>query len=55
MPAAKQATIGTVLSNIDAELAAIKVKIVKAHQIKAGMMQESLTEKIRQTSRDRQS
>lgn len=44
---AEQTAIATVLSDMDAEIAAIEAKIDKARQIKAGMMQELLTGKTR--------
>ena len=43
----EQETIATILSDIDAELAALEVKLAKARQIKQGMMQELLTGRIR--------
>ncbi|WP_039962194.1 restriction endonuclease subunit S [Rhodopirellula europaea] len=47
---AEQTAIATVLSDMDAEIAAIEAKIDKARQIKAGMMQELLTGKTRLVS-----
>jgi type I restriction enzyme, S subunit len=44
---AEQTSIATVLSDMDAEITAIKVKLNKARQIKQGMMQELLTGRIR--------
>ena len=43
----EQAAIATILSDMDAEIAALEVKLSKAHQIKQGMMQELLTGRIR--------
>ena len=44
---AEQAAIASVLSDMDAEIAALESKIAKARQIKQGMMQELLTGRIR--------
>ncbi len=44
---AEQMAIAEVLSDMDAEIAAIEAKIDKARQIKAGMMQELLTGRTR--------
>jgi type I restriction enzyme, S subunit len=43
----EQAAIATVLSDMDAEIAALEAKLDKARQIKQGMMQELLTGRIR--------
>jgi type I restriction enzyme S subunit len=43
----EQSAIATVLSEMDAELAALESKLAKARQIKQGMMQELLTGRIR--------
>jgi type I restriction enzyme S subunit len=42
-----QATIAEILSDIDAEIAALEAKLAKARQIKQGMMQELLTGRVR--------
>jgi type I restriction enzyme, S subunit len=44
---AEQTAIATVLSDMDAELAALETKLAKARQLKQGMMQELLTGRIR--------
>ena len=44
---AEQATIATILSDMDAEITALEAKLSKARQIKQGMMQELLTGRIR--------
>lgn len=46
-PLAEQAAIATVLSDLDAEIAALEARIAKARQVKQGMMQELLTGRIR--------
>jgi type I restriction enzyme S subunit len=46
-PRAEQEALATILSDIDAEIAALEKKLAKAHQLKQGMMQELLTGKIR--------
>jgi type I restriction enzyme S subunit len=46
-PLAEQAAITTVLSDMDAEIAALEAKLVKARRLKLGMMQELLTGRIR--------
>ncbi len=46
-PLAEQTAIATLLSDMDAELAALEVKLAKARQLKQGMMQELLTGRIR--------
>jgi type I restriction enzyme S subunit len=43
----EQAAIATILSDMDAEIAALEAKLAKARQIKQGMMQELLTGKTR--------
>lgn len=43
----EQIAIADVLSDMDAEVAAIEIKLTKARQIKQGMMQELLTGRIR--------
>ena len=43
----EQAAIAAVLSDMDAELAALEAKLAKARNIKQGMMQELLTGRIR--------
>ncbi len=43
----EQTTIAAVLSDMDAEIAALEAKLVKARQVKQGMLQELLTGKIR--------
>ncbi len=45
--AAEQSAIATVLSDMDAEIAALEATISKTRQIKKGMMQELLTGSIR--------
>jgi len=43
----EQRAIATVLSDMDAEITALEAKLVKARQIKQGMMQQLLTGRIR--------
>lgn len=43
----EQAAIASILSDMDAELAALETKLIKARQLKQGMMQELLTGRIR--------
>ncbi len=43
----EQTAIATVLSDLDAELAALETKLTKARQLKLGMMQELLTGRVR--------
>lgn len=43
----EQTAIATILSDIDAETAALETKLAKARQVKQGMMQELLTGRIR--------
>jgi len=46
----EQRAIASVLSDMDAEIAALETKLAKARQIKQGMMQELLTGRIRLVS-----
>ena len=46
-PYSEQTAIATILSDMDAEIAAVETKLSKARQIKQGMMQELLTGRIR--------
>ena len=48
----EQTAIATILSDMDAEIDALKAKLNKARQIKQGMMQELLTGKIRLVEQD---
>ena len=43
----EQTAIATILSDMDAEIAALEVKLAKARSLKQGMMQELLTGRIR--------
>ena len=43
----EQSAIATILSEMDAELAALETNLVKVRQLKQGMMQELLTGRIR--------
>lgn len=43
----EQAAIAAILSDMDAEIVALEVKLAKARQLKQGMMQELLTGRIR--------
>ena len=43
----EQIAIATILSDMDAEIAALETKLSKARQVKQGMMQELLTGNIR--------
>jgi type I restriction enzyme S subunit len=43
----EQTAIADILSDMDAEIAALEAKLVKARQVKQGMMQELLTGRIR--------
>lgn len=43
----EQTAIAAILSDMDAELFALEAKLVKARQVKQGMMQELLTGRIR--------
>ncbi|HDM79027.1 MAG TPA: restriction endonuclease subunit S, partial [Deltaproteobacteria bacterium] len=45
----EQTAIAAILSDMDAEIAALESKLTKARQIKQGMMQELLTGRIRLT------
>ena len=44
---AEQTAIAAILSDMDAEIAALEAKLAKARQVKQGMMQELLTGRIR--------
>ena len=44
---AEQTAIATILSDMDADLAALEAKLAKARHIKQGMMQQLLTGQIR--------
>jgi type I restriction enzyme S subunit len=46
-PVPEQTAIAAILSDMDAELAALETKLAKARQVKQGMMQELLTGRIR--------
>jgi len=46
-PLDEQTAIAAVLTDIDAEIAALEAKLAKARQIKQGMMHNLLTGKIR--------
>jgi type I restriction enzyme S subunit len=46
-PLPEQIAIAAILSDMDAEIAALEVKLTKARQLKQGMMQELLTGRIR--------
>lgn len=46
-PVAEQTAIAAILSDMDAEIAALEAKLAKARQVKQGMMQELLTGNIR--------
>ncbi len=43
----EQTAIADILSDMDAEIAALESKLAKARQLKQGMMQELLTGRIR--------
>lgn len=43
----EQTAIATILSDMDAELAALESRLAKTRQIKQGLMQELLTGRIR--------
>ena len=43
----EQTAIAEILSDMDAEIAALEAKLAKARQVKQGMMQELLTGRIR--------
>ena len=44
---AEQTAIAAILTDMDAEIAALEAKLAKARQLKQGMMQELLTGRIR--------
>ncbi len=46
-PHAEQTAIATILSDMDAEIAGLEVKLGKARRVKEGMMQDLLTGKVR--------
>ena len=46
-PLPEQTAIATLLSDMDAEIAALGAKLAKARALKRGMMQELLTGRIR--------
>lgn len=46
-PLVEQTAIAAIISSMDAEMAALETKLVKARQIKQGMMEELLTGRIR--------
>ena len=46
-PLPEQTAIAAILSDMDAEIAALEAKLAKARQLKQGMMQELLTGRIR--------
>jgi type I restriction enzyme, S subunit len=46
-PVEEQTAIAAILSDMDAEITALKAKLAKARQLKQGMMQELLTGRIR--------
>jgi type I restriction enzyme S subunit len=46
-PPDEQAAIAAILSDMDAEIAALEAKLAKARSLKQGMMQELLTGRIR--------
>jgi type I restriction enzyme S subunit len=46
-PPEEQTVIANILSDMDAEIAAVESKLTKAHQVKQGMMQELITGRIR--------
>lgn len=43
----EQCAIAAILSDMDAEIAALEAKLAKARQLKQGMIQELLTGKVR--------
>jgi type I restriction enzyme S subunit len=43
----EQTAIAEILSDMDAEIAALEAKLAKARQVKQGMMQELLTGRVR--------
>ena len=46
-PPCEQTAIAAILSDMDAEIAALEAKLAKARSLKQGMMQELLTGRIR--------
>ena len=46
-PVEEQSAIATLLSDMDAEIAALEARLAKARRLKQGMMQELLTGRIR--------
>jgi type I restriction enzyme S subunit len=44
---AEQRAIASILSDMDAEIAALRVRLAKSREVKQGMMQELLTGKVR--------
>jgi type I restriction enzyme S subunit len=44
---AEQEAIASILSDLDTEITSLETKLIKARQIKQGMMQELLTGRIR--------
>ena len=44
---AEQAAIASILSDMDAEITTLETKLIKARQVKQGMIQELLTGNIR--------
>jgi type I restriction enzyme, S subunit len=46
-PLLEQTAIAAILSDMDAEIAALEEKLTKARQLKQGMMQELLTGRLR--------
>ena len=46
-PLPEQTAIAAILSDMDAEIAALEAKLAKARNLKQGMMQELLTGRIR--------
>ncbi|MDT7043474.1 restriction endonuclease subunit S [Candidatus Nitronereus thalassa] len=53
-PPEEQTAIAAILSDMDAEIAALEAKLAKARQLKQGMMQELLTGRIRLVQRDQE-
>jgi type I restriction enzyme, S subunit len=49
-PVPEQTAIAEILSDMDAEIAALEAKLAKARQVKQGMMQELLTGRVRLVS-----
>ncbi|MDT7042676.1 restriction endonuclease subunit S [Candidatus Nitronereus thalassa] len=50
----EQTAIATILTDMDAEIAALEAKLAKARQLKQGMMQKLLTGRIRLVQRDQE-